>query len=127
MIVTDFNVTPYSFRTTGAFGWDPAFSGYVGLARAGRLLVGLRVPRDAAFGIYQTRSRPGRTITVLESFYGPTNPQTIPQQANRAKMTAAVAAWQALSAGARAPYNARAVGKNLSGYNLYLREYILTH
>lgn len=53
------------------------------------------------------------------------NPQTVPQQAQRNRMTVAVAAWQALSQSEKGHYNARASkGYQLSGYNLFLREHI---
>lgn len=78
-------------------------------------------------GIYRVRHRWGKVIQEKLPFYVPTNPQTVPQQANRQKMTNGVAAWQALTDEQKAVYNENAKGKNLSGYNLFLSEYLFSH
>lgn len=53
------------------------------------------------------------------------NPQTVPQQAQRNRLTVAVVAWQALTLEEKDVYNKRGVrGYQLSGYNLFLREHI---
>ena len=77
-------------------------------------------------GIYQVRTRYGKQV-VKEEHYWPTNPQTEAQQAHRQKMTDAVAAWQVLTDNQKEVYNIRARYKKYSGYNLYLREYLLSH
>jgi len=79
------------------------------------------------FGIYQVRNWGKHQVVVKEKLYVPTNPQTETQQANRQKMTDAVAAWQALTSSQQNQYNQRAKYKSYSGYNLYLREYLLSH
>jgi len=79
------------------------------------------------FGIYQVRSRFGKQVVVKQEYYNPTNPQSVPQQANRQKLTDAVAAWQGLTNNQKEIYNERARYKPFSGYNLYIREYILSH
>lgn len=79
------------------------------------------------FGIYQVRTRFGTQVQVKEKYYVPTNPQTGPQQANRQKMTDAVAVWQALTPAQKKEYNIKAKGKDMSGYNLFLSEYLLSH
>lgn len=78
-------------------------------------------------GIYRVRHRWGKTIQEKLPFYFPTNPQTGPQQANRQKMTDAVAAWQALTGEQKAVYNQDAIGKEMSGYNLFLSEHLLSN
>ena len=78
-------------------------------------------------GIYQVRTRFGGRVQVKEKYYVPTNPQTGPQQTNRAKMTAAVIAWQALTPEQKEIYNENAKNKSYSGYNLFLSEYLLSH
>lgn len=108
-------------------GIDPAFSGFVGLLRLGFSRVGLVVPLDPKFGIYQRRRGKKGQINVLEKFYRPTNPRTVPQQAQRAKMTAAVAAWQSLTGSQQKEYDVKAKGKQMSGFNLFLREYLNSH
>jgi len=46
------------------------------------------------------------------------------QQARREKFAAAVAAWQSLTPEQKEVYNKKAMRKNMSGYNLYLSEYM---
>ena len=54
----------------------------------------------------------------------PTNKQTEPQQTNRAKMAAAVLAWQNLTDEQKRVYNERVERLNMSGYNLFIRDYL---
>ena len=77
------------------------------------------------YGIYQVRTRWGGQVQVKMKFYTPANPQTEPQQANRAKFTDAVSAWQALTDNQKASYNEEAKYLPLSGFNLHNREYML--
>ncbi len=88
--------------------------------------VGAADPKGV-YGIYQVRTKWGKHIQVKEKFYVPKNPQTGPQQANRQKLTDAVAAWQALTDQQKAVYNKNAIGKGMSGYNLFLSEYLFSH
>jgi len=83
-------------------------------------------PRDV-LGIYQIRTRYGKQVQIKEVFYTPTNPQTEAQQAWRAIFADAVAGWQGLTQTEKDVYNQRVKYKNLSGYNLYLKEYLLSH
>ena len=77
-------------------------------------------------GIYQVRTRGKHQTQVKEKFYVPTNPQSIPQQANRQKLANGVIAWQALSDSEKQAYNKRATRKPFFGYHLFLREYMLS-
>lgn len=79
------------------------------------------------YGIYQTRTRYGKQTNVREKFYIPSNPQTEAQQANRATYAAGIVAWQALTPSQKDVYNEKAKGKRMSGYNLFLQEYLLSH
>lgn len=56
----------------------------------------------------------------------PTNPQTVDQQANRAKFANSVSAWQAESQAVKDTYNLRAsrMSEPLEGFNLYIREFM---
>lgn len=75
-------------------------------------------------GIYQMRPRPGGAICVCEKFYEPscqTQPGKIPWQN---KFAAAVENWQALTLEQKMVYRKRAVGKGMSGYNLFIRDYM---
>jgi len=86
-------------------------------------------------GIYQKRvtgynqygrnpARPRRTYYVRMRSYRPTNPQTELQQAHRAKMTAAVVAWQELTLDEKAVYNERGKRVNKVGRNLFISWHI---
>lgn len=78
-------------------------------------------------GIYRTSSQSGHIKVYKDPYYITKNPRTVPQQANRAKLAPAVAAYQALTASERMVYHKRAIGKRFSGYNLFLKEYLLSH
>jgi hypothetical protein len=75
-------------------------------------------------GIYQTRHSLKGLVSVRLSYYITKNPRYEDQQTNRGKMADAVAGWQALTTEQKSVYNERVKGKNLSGYNLFLREYL---
>jgi len=57
----------------------------------------------------------------------PANPQSESQQANRALFESAVSSWQGLSQQTKDSYNVLAsrLTKRMSGYNLYLRKFLL--
>ena len=78
-------------------------------------------------GIYRTDNVTGETKNYREPYYITKNPRTDFQQTNRAKMAAAVLAYQGLTPEERVLYYKRAIGKRLSGYNLFLREYLKSH
>ncbi len=75
-------------------------------------------------GIYRTDNVTGQTRNYREPYYITRNPRTESQQTNRAKMAAAVLAYQGLTPDERMAYYKRAIGKRLSGYNLFLREHL---
>jgi len=77
-------------------------------------------------GIYQVRTRWGHRTQVKMKFYVPFNPQSEAQTAWRAIFTAGVSAWQALTESAKNVYRARAEYLPLTGFNLYLREHLLS-
>ena len=78
------------------------------------------------FGIYQLRNCVEGKIVVKEKFYIPANPRTEIQQANRSLFASAVSSWQSLPLEQRENYNNRAKSKPYSGYNLYIRDFILS-
>lgn len=60
-------------------------------------------------------------------YYTPTNPQTVPQQANRTKFSNGITAWQALSDSQKNVYRARAIRLRFAtGFTLYMSEYMLS-
>lgn len=93
---------------------------------------------SAGGGIYQRRvtgynhtgviaGRPRKTYFVKMRNYRPTNPQTPAQQAHRAKMTAAVAAWTSLTEDEKKYYNERGKRANKVGRNLFISWHIKNH
>lgn len=79
-----------------------------------------------AFGIYQLKNCREGKISCKEKFYNNTVPATPNRLVCRGKFADAVAGWQALTTPQKAVYNKRAVGKHMSGYNLFIREFMLT-
>ena len=55
----------------------------------------------------------------------PSNPQTVPQQANRAKFAQAVAAWQAKTGLEKGIWNSYNFPRHMSGYNKFIHYYLL--
>ena len=95
-----------------------------GLKRYGQFKYGWNHPK---WGIYQIRTRGPKKRHVKMIHYRPTNPQTVPQQANRQIFADGIIAWQGLTDSAKSVYNNRAKKRRMSGYNLFLREYMLTN
>ena len=77
-------------------------------------------------GIYAQRACVGGRRSVRLKFYQPLNPQSVPQQANRGKLADGVVAWKDLTAEQKRVYNLRASGRGMSGYNLFLHDYMLS-
>lgn len=107
-------------------------TGY-GFIRRGNGIYGEDVPVG---GIYQRRvtgynqagrnpNDPRREYFVRMRNYRPTNPQTIPQQANRVTFAGAVAAWQAMTEEERLPWVKRASKKSRRGRNLFIQEFMI--
>lgn len=95
----------------------------------GRSLYGdLEYGDDVGFvpGIYQRRKCSDGVRTIRMKFYSPYNPQTEAQQANRQKFSSAVSAWKLLTDEEKKEYNELAKGKNMSGYNFFIRQYMLS-
>jgi len=81
---------------------------------------------DERYGEYQGRREGERVFTIRRRFCVTKNPRTIPQQAHRQKYGEAVGAWRNLTAEQKEVYNKRAIGKKFSGYNLFVKEYLLS-
>ncbi len=75
-------------------------------------------------GIYQTRHGGGKQFSQRLAFYFPRNPQSGLQQANRNKFADGVAAWKVLTPAEKLVYNKNSYGLGMSGYNLFLRQYM---
>lgn len=115
----------------GKLSWSNGF----GFATMGSAKLG-----DDRFqgGIYQKRvtgynqftgpaHQPGEVYYVKMRSYAPTNPQTVEQQANRAKFSDANSAWQSLTNNEKSVYNRRANRKGRVGYFLFMSEYLKSH
>lgn len=107
----------------------------IGHARAGLARAG---STNNNSGIYQRRnkgynnhgynpSRPRTKYYVRMRQYRPTNPRTPLQQANRAKMADAVAAWQSLTEGEKVQYREQGKTRRLTGYMYFCSNYLKTH
>jgi len=92
-------------------------------------------PTNPWMGIYQQRIKRkgfwtkdwqprGRKANFKMKFYTPFNPQTVPQQANRSKFAIAISNWQGFTNEQRLVYNRRSKRLRMSGYNLYIKEYM---
>jgi len=77
------------------------------------------------YGIYQQRRCKTGRKTIKMRFYSPINPKTPAQLIEQARFRAAVAAWQDLTSEEKLIYNRRAVGLHMTGFNLYMREFVL--
>ena len=80
--------------------------------------------RHSIRGIWQRYHVQGHVRSRKLKFYKPYNPQSLDQQAQRARYKAGFEAWRALTDAEKEVYNQRAVGKIYSGYNLYMKENI---
>jgi hypothetical protein len=77
-------------------------------------------------GIYRVNRNVNGYLPERMFYYYPTNPNTIPQQTRRTKFQNAIWAWQALTYTAKQVYNAKAIRKNYSGYNLFIKQFMLS-
>jgi len=82
---------------------------------------------DLLDGVYKMQTYNGEKMCIYTDFYEPSD-QTQPNKVARQLVFAdAIAAWQGLSGPAKEEYNEQAVGLHMSGYNLFLRGYLLSH
>jgi hypothetical protein len=89
---------------------------------------GIYQMRHGPYGVWSpTKKVPPGRFCVREKFYYPA--QTLAQVSNprRAIFASAVSAWQALSTLQREPYRLKSVGKHMSGYNVFLHEYLISN
>jgi hypothetical protein len=108
----------YSLEVRKRFGKPNSFGGSV----FGWTVFG---DSEERAGIYQIHHWAGRTKTVKMKFYWPPYYQYGEQEVYRARFADAVAAWKVLSDEEKETYNWGASGQPLSGYNLFIREYML--
>jgi len=106
-----------SIATRGKFGSTAG----VGFARCGNARCG---SSKLYGGIYQRKRTNEGYRTSRMRAYRPTNPQTVPQELTRSNFADAMSSWGGLTPEEQAPYNKRARRLKMSGYNLYVREYL---
>jgi len=106
-----------SFEPRGDFG----YSGGFGLIAPGRSLFGFF---NSACGIYQRKKTLQGFKTSRMRFYGPTNPQTTLQQANRAKIASGWEAYALLTLDEKVLLSKQARLLRLSGPNLFMRRWL---
>jgi hypothetical protein len=78
------------------------------------------------YGIYRIRGCSTGQFIERKRFYIPANPRSEPQQANRSKFANAISGWQNLTNEQKNQYNERAKRLKMSGYNLYIKIYMLS-
>ena len=71
--------------------------------------------------VYQRR----RGAATVFPYTVPKNPNTAGQQAQRTSFSAAISSWGALPAHSRAWWQVKAQGTMLSGFNMYVQNYLL--
>lgn len=75
------------------------------------------VAKSMTFGVW-------KGIQWVRGWVKPANPDTADQQTARARIAAAVASWLT-DTGVHDFWNSEAEGMAMSGYNLYVREYVI--
>jgi hypothetical protein len=83
-----------------------------------------RMVENPRAGIYQIKHTFEGPRISHEKLYRPTNPQTATQQNWRGIFTSGVQAWQGLTSDDKGLYNQRAKRQRLSGFNLFMREWL---
>lgn len=124
MAVTNFSRSLYSLSAHKKIGRVSFF----GRAFFGFSYYGQEISKmaDGAVisGVFRERVSYGKRIKEILPFMYPSNPRTEAQQANRQKITNGVQAWKNLTEEEKSVYNKKAIGKRMSGYNLFLRQYL---
>lgn len=93
---------------------------------------------DERMGVYHIRrelpnfhahTKPtlGAQVTNRMRYYYPSNPRTIPQQANRSKFADAVNAWQSLTDEQRMLYRSSVRVERMSAYNHFIKNWLNSH
>jgi hypothetical protein len=109
-----------SLDARGTFGYSGAF---------GRIAFGFN--RFGFYhwycGIYQKKYYFGKPYISKEKFYRPTNPQTERQMLWRGVVTSGHNEWASFDIETKEQYRLRARGLPMTGYNLFMREWLNSH
>ena len=110
----------YSLDCRGKFG----YSGRFGRIAFGYTRLGFY---NWYCGIYQKKYYFGKPYLSRMKFYRPTNNQKPQQQLWRGQIRSGVLEWQSFSTSQKKVYNIRAKSRGMSGYNLFLRDWLNLH
>jgi len=80
----------------------------------------------SSFGIYRLSNCREGKLSTKRHFYEYYTAATPARLIRRKKFAGAVPAWKLLTDGQKAWYNQRAVGRHMSGYNLFIKEFMKT-
>ena len=131
MVVVDFPDKLISFEARKKFG-IPNQYGYsiYGIARYGEKndFAGIYQIRHTPYGVFPPTKKvpPGRFVVRMRH-YAP--PETAARLANPRRVIYgnAVGAWRALSTLQKESYHLKSKSKHMSGYNVFMKEYLISH
>lgn len=130
MKIKDPNEYPNAFETIGAWGdrYTKDTAATYGVAIYGAATYGNLQYNEISdtFGIYQRRKIYGKKYNVKYDFYDYVISHSAAITAYREKFASAVAGWQSLTSEQKEVYNQRAKYLDMFGFNLYIREYMLS-
>jgi hypothetical protein len=109
-----------SLNARGKFGYSKLY----GTAFFGASLFGFDSPYP---GIYQQKVTVKGKKTSRMIHYWPSNPRTVQQQAWRDVFKSGKTAWDSLTTDQKKLYNKRGHKIKLTGYNLFMREWLSSH
>lgn len=111
---------PYSHQVRRSFG----FNAHLGNNRIGKFALGLENPEA---GVYRVDNLGGHQKTIRNPFYMQWKPRTANQNTTAQKFANGMTAWKGLTEEEKEVYNERAKKYRITGANLFMREYMLTH
>ena len=76
------------------------------------------------WGIYQKRTENGKSFTVREKFYIPSDPKSAGQLAQRTKFKNGMTAWNNLTTEQKESYNKEGSKIGQMGQNIFLKQYL---
>lgn len=95
---------------------------------AGHVICGVSLYGDYndKSAIYRNRIFRKKRYQEKMQFYPYVITHTVPQQANRTKFATAISTWQGMTSSQKAKYNRLALKRQMSGYNLFIRYYMMS-
>lgn len=131
MVVVDMPQKLISFEARKKFG-IPNQYGYIvyGIARYGEKndYAGIYQMRHTPYGTWPSAQKvPRGRFCVRMRHYAP--PETAKRLANPRRVIYgnAVGAWRLLSTSQKEFYRVKSFGKHMSGYNVFMKEYLISH